>query len=298
MRRFSESATDRRAASDSGHSGIKALLFPAPALLCGLSMGAGLSITGLVAAELWYGVFQRRRSVLIVWVMLWIGWIVVLNLNGFCPMASASFIMVPPAVFFCVAKGMPYGGGKTFLWTRIICFMGIGALALCWIPQLDRGLLFTDIRDKLLFPNALGMKINDFYYRYARCAAAVLETLDQRLLKTCNLDGITSPALKKSLTTALLDHDYLIVEGSLGADLTIVDHEHGIRTAGRHTHPKNGEVLVLKHGEKPILNVRPDSFTLGPAAVLAEFSSKIDRYVYFRGVTFMGLLIGLPAVLG
>lgn len=254
-----------------------------PAALGGLfftlSVGAGLSVLGLVTAALWHTVFKRRRLMLWPLIVLWLGVLVTVNLNGFCPMASTYFVFVPMSAFCVASRFMPFEVKRVYRLTRCMFILGFFGLVICWAPLLGRDHLFTDIRDRLLLSNCPGTKINDFYYRYTRYPSVVLESMNQKLLKTCTLDGVKSPALKRSLRQVLLNHDYLPVTKYAGADLDIVERKSG---------------LVLNHQGTPILSVSPASLRLRPGRVLDTFSSRTDRHVYFRMFTFAFLFIGLP----
>jgi hypothetical protein len=144
------------------------------------------------------------------------------------------------------------------------------------------GTLFVDIRDSLLLSNPVGIRLNDFYYRYTLYSAEAFKSLDQRLLRTCDLEDLGEAPFARSLEQALLDHDYLPVRGEGGADMKI---------------RKVGDFLAFLHRGDMVLRTTASAFLADPGKALLEFSAKTDRYGFFRRFTFLSLVIGLPVSL-
>lgn len=246
-----------------------------------LSVGAGLSILSLAAAWIWNRVLSRNKVLLIVFLLLWIGCIVVVNRRGFCPMVTSYFLVIPPVVWWAALRWMP-AQAKQGAWVRrMVHFVPIALLAVLWTSQMDSH-LFSDIRDHLLLSNATGKKVNDFYYKYTLYPAEVFKSLDQKILKTCRIENIGKQSIMPYLERGLLNHDYLIVAGDATVDLKITQED---------------SVLVFENEERAFLRAPVKAFVSRPGALLKEFSQKSDRYAFFRQFTFFSLLIGFPITL-
>ncbi len=141
---------------------------------------------------------------------------------------------------------------------------------------------FVDFRDNLLLSNPLGTKINHFYYTYTLYPAEVFKSLDQKILKTCDLQGIQEDSTVRSVERELLNHDYLPVGAEAAVDLKIA---------------QEANALVFERRGRTILRSTAEDFLANPGTVLREFSSKTDRYALFRRFTFFSLLIGFPVSL-
>ncbi len=257
----------------------------APAFLGGLfftfSVGAGLSFLSLAAAWLWHRVFSRNRLILIVFLLLWLGSLVVLNNRGFSIGATCYFFAIPPVVFLATLRWMPPPPGQR-VWVRgLVHTIPVVVLALLWTSQIDSH-FFVDFRDIFLLSNPVGTKINDFYYDYTLFPAEVFKSLDQKTLKTCSLQNLKKEPLLARVERELLNYDYLDVGTDDAVDLKVV---------------QDGNMLAFKHGERTILQTTPADFLSHPGAALHEFSVKIDKQGLFRLLTFYSLLVGLPLTL-
>jgi hypothetical protein len=168
------------------------------------------------------------------------------------------------------------------VWVRgMVHAIPLTVLALLWTSQFDSR-LFVDFRDLLLLSNPVGTKINDFYYDYTLFPAEVFKSLDQKTLKTCSLQNLEKGSLPARLERELLNYDYLAVGTDDAVDLEVV---------------QDGEMLVLKNGERTILRTTPADFLSHPGTVLHEFSAKSDKQGFFRQLTFFSLVMGLPLTL-
>ncbi len=246
-----------------------------------LSVGAGLSILSLAAAWIWDRVLFRNKVLLVVILLLWIGCIVVVNRGGFCPMVTSYFLVIPPVVWSAALRWMPAQAKQGAWVNRMVHFIPIALLAVLWTSQMDSH-LFSDIRDHLLLSNAIGKKVNDFYYKYTLYPAQVFKSLDQKILKTCSIESIREQSIMPYLERGLLNHDYLIVSGDATVDLRITQEDN---------------VLVFENEERAILRAPVKAFVSRPGRVLKEFSQKSDLYAFFRQFTFFSLLIGFPITL-
>jgi hypothetical protein len=253
----------------------------APAFFGGLfftlTVGAGLSFLTIVAVWIWDRVFLRSRIFLILLLLFWTGCLLWVNFHGFCSAATSYFILVPAAVFAAALKWMPAQTGRR---TQLIHVVSLLLLALLWLPRAGSD-LFLDIRDNLLLSTSFGTKISDFYYRYTLYPAEAFKSLDQKILRTCSLEGIED-SMTQPLEKRLLDHDYLNIIGYPEADLEITE---------------EGGMLAFRNREKTILLAAPGDFLASPGNVLKEFSLKSDRHSLFRKFTFFCLLTGFPLIL-
>lgn len=257
----------------------------APAFLGGLfftlSVGAGLSVLSIGAAWVWDRVFSRNRPILIFFLLLSAASLLVLNHRGFSFGATCYFLAIPPVIFLAALRWMPPQHGKRRWVQGAVHTIPVVVLALLWTPQMNQN-FFVDFRDIFLLSNAVGIKINDFYYDYTLYPAEVFKSLDQKLLKTCTLQNLKRGPLHARVEMELLDHDYLPVATDDPVDLK-VEQDNG--------------VLFLKHGGRKIFQTTLADFLSDPATALEEFSARSDRNGFFREVTFFSLVMGLPLAL-
>ena len=246
-----------------------------------LSTGVGLSLLALGAAWLWDRVFYRTKFFLILYFLLWVLSLVLVNHRGFNPMVSLYFLLIPPLVFAATLRWIPPQAKQGVWLDRMINAVPLLLLAILWTSQMDRH-LFLDLRDKLLLSNPIGTKINDFYYDYTLYPAEVFKSMDQKILKTCNLEGIQKKPVAAALERTLLNYDYLSLGGSDIVDLETEEVDNN---------------LVFRNRGKAILRTTLRDFLSDPGTALEEFSLKNDRYVFFRQFTFFALLFGFPIVL-
>jgi hypothetical protein len=176
---------------------------------------------------------------------------------------------------------MPSRHGKRGWGRSMVHTVPVVVLALLWAPQIDKN-FFVDFRDIFLLSNPVGIKINDFYYDYTLYPAEVFKSLDQKVLKTCNLQDPKKGPLQARVEMELRDRDYLAVATDDAVDLKVV---------------QNNDMLVFKHGGNKILQTTLTEFLSHPASVLEEFSAKSDRHGFLRQFTFYSLLMGLPLAL-
>ena len=244
-----------------------------------LSLGAGLSIASLAAAWVWGRLFPRNRVVLIGFVLVWAACLLALNRRGFSPMVAAYYLVIPPVVFGAALRWMgPRRGRRDCLYITVH-LAPVALLTLLWISHAGSR-TFLDLRDYLLLSNPLGTKINDFYYDYTLYPAEVFKSLDQKMLKTCNLEHIREKSTIVYMERELVKHDYLHAGRGAPADLKIT---------------QQGNMLVFEHMGTTILQTTLKDFFSSPGTVLKEFSAKSDRQALFRRFTFFSLLLGFPS---
>jgi hypothetical protein len=246
-----------------------------------LTVGAGLSLITLSAAWIWDRVFGRKRIVIIPYSLLWLGSLVAVNYRGFSTMVTLYFVLIPLVVFGATLKYIPTRvKGKVWV-ARTIHAVPLLLLAALWMSQMDEH-LFLNLRDRLLLSNLLGIKVNDFYYDYTCYPTNAFETLDQKLIKTCNLNDILETSSSNTLERELLDRDYLNIERAGIVDLRITEQE---------------AALVFENKGKAILRTELKDFLSNPDLVLREFSSETDIHSFFRQFTLISLLLGFPIIL-
>lgn len=256
----------------------------APAFFGGLfftlTVGAGLSLLTLAAVWTWDRIFSRSRIFLVLLLLFWAGCLLWVNFHGFYPAVTSYFIFVPAVVSAAVLKWMPVQTRQRTRFGEFAPVIPLLLLALLWLPRAG-GDVFLDIRDNVLLSNSFGIKISDFYYRYTLYPAEAFKSLDQKILRTCRLEGIKD-STAKLLEKRLLDHDYLNIRGHSKADLEITE---------------EGGMLAFGNGGKTIIRIATGDFLAAPGDILKEFSLKSDRYFSFRKFTFLCLLTGFPVIL-
>ena len=256
-----------------------------PALFGGLfftlSIGAGLSLLSLAAAWIWDRLAHRNKPVLILYLILWVGSFVLVNYRGFSPIVSLYFLFIPTVVFTTSVRWIRLEAKQGAWLDRIILAVPLLVLAILWTSQMDRD-LFLDLRDKVLLSNPIGTKINDFYYDYTPYPTNVFESLNQKILKACNLEAIRETPTAGAVEKTLLNYDYLSVGRADKVDLEIEE---------------VGSQLVFRNRGNTILRTTLRDFLAHPGTVLNEFSAKSDKNVFFRHFTFFSLLFGFPILL-
>ncbi len=136
--------------------------------------------------------------------------------------------------------------------------------------------IFLKARDNLLLSNPVGVKLNDFYYKYTLYAARLFKSQNQKLIKTCSLALIDDISLQERIEKVLLDHDYLILERGEPTDLDII---------------KVRDHLVFKIQVWTILETTPEEFLRSSQNILKIFSERSDKYIFFRNSPFSSLLL-------
>lgn len=245
-----------------------------------LTVGAGITLASLAAVWVWDRLLNRRRSALLAGGLLWAAILTALNLKGFAPIVSAYFILIPAVVFTAARRWLPWHSSDRSPARELIPALPLILLAAVWSFSMTET-LFLDIRDSLLLSNPLGAVINDFYYRYTLYPAEAFKSLNQKQIRSCNLDGVETSSMAGRLEHSLRRHDYLAT-GHAEADLAL---------GGK------GSRLSFTVRGREILEAAADEFFASPGAMLKKVSAGSDRYRLFRRITFVSLLIGFPALL-
>jgi len=251
------------------------------ALFFTLSVGTGLTLLSFAAAWAWDRIFGRGKPFLVILLLVWIACLAGVNRRGFCLMPTLHFLVIPIAVWWAALRLMPRQAKQGVWVNRMVNLIPVVLLAALWTTQMDK-YLFLDIRDHLLLSNSIGRKVNNFYYNYTLYPAEVFKSLNQKLIKTCNLESIKQKSIVPSLERRLLNHDYLIVTGAERVNLRISQ-----------TH----DILILENERRAVMAVPVKDFVSRPGDILEKFSVKSDMYGFFRKFTFFSFLIGFPITL-
>lgn len=245
------------------------------------SSGAGFSLAGMAAGWFWSGLCRRNKFVLFIFLSIWGGVLLIFNIQGFTLYPSLYCGIVAPSLFLLTAKweahSAPQFSGRP-QWLHILSIPLLGVL---WFTQFDAE-LFIDLRDNLLLSNYPGKKINQFYYRYTLYPAEAFKSLDQKLIRTCRLEGIQNPVIKKKLTATLLSNDYLPIPGDYRTNLQL--------------HLKDTN-LVFSDSGRTVLKLDTRRFLASPQKAFQKFSESRDRHGAFRQFTYLSLLVGFPVLL-
>jgi hypothetical protein len=246
-----------------------------------LSIGAGISLAGMAAGWVWSSLCGRNKFVLFLFLSIWGGLLIISNIHGLALYPTLYIVLIAPILFFLTVKWAAHSATRTTGRLRWLHILPIPLLALLWSTQLDAD-LFVDLRDNLLLSNSLGKKINQFYYRYTLYPAEAFKSLDQKLIRTCRLEDMSNPTLKKKLTIRLLANDYLPVPGALKADLKI---------------NLNDKNLVFSDNDHIILKVNVRQFFAKPQKAFQKYSEAKDRHGAFRQFTYLSLVVGFPILI-
>lgn len=253
------------------------------ALFFTLTLGAALCMISLGAAWTWDRLFNRRRLMLPLFALIWIVALVVSVQHGGIPLfATLSVAFVSPLVFAVAAHGYWWRRERLSL-RRLSPLAALMILAGFWVPVLSGG-SFVDIRDNLLGRGNAGIALMEGYYRYTLYPTQILQSLDQRLLKTFRLNNFEDDRVKRALAETLLVRDYLLLEeGALPVDLIVRSGTEGMLFLG-------GETL-------PPVSVGLREFMVRPDSHLKEYAALTDRTGPFRNSIFYSLVLASPLLL-
>lgn len=250
-------------------------------LLFTLSVGAALSLLSLAAAWLWSRFGRNRRWTAAVLAFLLAGVLGYMNRRGFDVWTTLYFAVIPPSVFWMAARSPLARLAPSERRRPGLRFLPLAVLALGWSAQYDRQ-LFVDLRDHLLMSNATGERVSSFYYRYTLYAAEVFKTLDQRLIKTVDSPAADAGTRYADVKQELIRRDYLPVATPQDADLSL---------------RFEGDRLALLHRGRIVWENPIAHFLADPGRAVSEISARADRFGFFRGVAFYGVLLAFPIVL-
>lgn len=248
-----------------------------------LSIGAGLSLSTLVAVWLWDRAFQRRFKATFSCLFLWVCGLILVNANGWNLVATTYWVVVPLVTTVAAIQLLP---PKTTLLSPLGVLWPVSAaivLALLWGMVMDRH-MFTNIRDHLLLGNRAGQAISNAYYAYTLFPAESFKSLEQKQIRTCVLDDSLPPSLRSRLDKTLRTQDYLPVTAGHPAHLILARGNQSMQ-------------LKLISGHRTVFQVSEKELLTRPTEVLSRYSRELDRNGMFRRLTLAGLLLGFPLVL-
>ena len=246
-----------------------------------LSIGAGVTLLALLSTWLWKVLCFRRPWLAIPFLLPWLAAVIILNLRGPAILPSLYFTVVPFIVAVLSLKLMPDTLDRSgWAWC---CFhpLILLLLAVFWLTQYNPG-MFSNIRDRLLLTHAPGIAFNNFYYRYTLYPAEVFKSLNQKMIKTCRAEGFNDRSTQKKVEARLAGNNYLTAMGIEKVDLVLKAQDGHIELAN------SGRVLV---------QTSLKNFMDNPEHVLKSFSKNADRFLFFRQVTFVSLLMAFPIIL-
>jgi hypothetical protein len=246
-----------------------------------LSIGAGITLLALLSTWTWKYVCLRKPYLAIPLLLPWLAFIILLNLRGPAILPSLYFTAVPMLVSVLTLKLMPDTLGRSgWIWSCVHPVILL-LLAVFWMTQYSPD-MFGNIRDRLLLTHPPGIAFNNFYYRYTLYPAEVFKSLDQKMIKTCRVDGTLDHSSRKQVLAHLADRNYLVVQDAQKVDLEL---------------KINGGNVELANQSKIFVRTSLKNFMENPGQVLTSFSKNSDCCLFFRQATFVSLLVAFPIVL-
>jgi len=245
------------------------------------SIGAGICLGSMATGWIWSRLFGRHKFVLFIFLSFWGGLLLIANIHGFTLFPTLYFLIIAPALFLLTAKWVTHSAFQPNRRLRWLHLIPIPLLALLWFTQFDAE-LFADLRDNLLLTNYFGKRFNQFYYDYTLYPAEAFKSLDQKLIRTCNLENISNPKLRLKLANRLLANDFLPISGASRVDLKIV---------------QLGDMLVFSDADRKVLQIKVNQFFANPQKTLQQYSEASDRHGAFRQFTYLSLLVGFPVLI-
>jgi hypothetical protein len=246
-----------------------------------LTIGCFISLVSFSLAWFYSRIFHHGTKMMGLAVGVWLLLLWGINAKGLAPFESAYVVFVMPCVFATSVKLMAKTDRSADSRRTVLYWAPVILLAMFWTFQPDQR-MFIDFRDAMLLSNRAGLKINDFYYTYTLYPAEVFKPLEQKVLKTVYLENIQDAALVRRLKNAFVSHDYLPLFRKNAVDLAV---------------SKEKDRLVFTHNARRVFDISLKAFLAGPRQELKNVSKQIDRDAFFRHLTFVSLLIGLPVCL-
>lgn len=246
-----------------------------------LTIGVGIALLSLGCAWTWKYLCRLKKGFLAVFLGVWAISIALLNWHGFVLMPTLHAIFIPAVVatLFLVLSPNELAQGSRL--AILMHFLAIPLLAFLWSTQMTPA-LYSNIRDNLLLSNALGIRINDFYYQYTLYPAEVFRSLNQKRIKTYHLSGPEDFRGHEQLKRKLVSYDYLLIGNNGKADLEITVEKDRLRLSGN---------------RRAVIETDLHNFFENPRQVLRDVSRNNDAYIHFRAATSISLLVGFPLML-
>ncbi len=241
--------------------------------------GATLTLFSFGLAWGWDRLFSRNRIVLLFLSLVLLLCLAAANMQGFSPLITGYLLLIPVPVFRFTLKGLPERPGNPSHVNVIYPFAALLAplvMLLLWKPAIMSMDRFLDVRDHLLLSNAIGRKLNAFYYENSLYSTRVFDSPRQQMIKSCRLDGARDPALRTRLTRALLDQDYLPLGNQARPDLRIT---------------ASGEDLALYHQGRLVLKSATRQFLHNPRGILRQFEARTASHSFLLGSTMLSVIL-------
>ncbi len=214
--------------------------------------------------------------------VLWLVLAIFINSTGLNNGATIYVTVVMVAVVIAAASlGFAFREKGGRLRRAVIVFGPLVLLTGLWLTRLDAE-LFTNIRDRLLFSNPVGVKVVEFYYDYTLYGAQAMAPLSQHTMLGVDLSALRGDADYHKLANALRRWDVLNVGAAAGVSAILTLEGEGIRwqdSTGR------------------TLSVSREDMLKAPDTVVKQFSAEVDRNGPFRLFTLAGILVGFPVML-
>jgi len=258
---------------------------PGPAFFGGLfftfTIGAALTILTLALTQAARPVRGIARHFLCGgFLFLMIFCLFGVNKNGFNPLGSAYFIILPALTAVLARLLLTTEDPPRSPWN----ILAPAAFFLFTLPFLASAAgpdFFHQVRDRWLLAHPWGRAINDAYYRCTLHAAESVKSFDQKLIRTYRFDGNREGKDAFLLRRTLNGKDIFSLSAS---EVDLVVHA-------------EGHVLYLGVPGKRVLATDIAAFLAGGPAWLERFSDRADRWKFFRRATFFAMVLLYPAIL-
>ena len=242
-----------------------------------LTIGCFISLVSFFYVWIWYRFSAKKGWMLLpgLFVMAIVVWLV--NMKNILPMASTYFIVIPVAVGLAASKWLPTEKSGLSIKNAGFYVFPFILIVIVGFMKLDSK-VFIDFRDNILLANPVGKTVNDFYYKYTLFPAEIFKPFEKKLIKTSYLENIENDRGRFRLEKILLQYDYL-PQSAPPSDMVLT---------------LSGNVLIMRDKTKAIVSVDQKEFFKAPYTYLKAFSDETDAYPFFRKITFVSLLVGLP----
>lgn len=246
-----------------------------------LSVGTLTVLVSFISAVFFFRNGGAKKITSGMFLIFFLLFLILLNINGFCFVETLSFICVPGGTFFLYNFFFKGNQDKPNLITLGLHVMPVVILAgfLLLSSSGASGKIFSDFRDNLLMSNRAGMAINEFYYDNTLYPARVFKPFSQRIPKSCSVQSQAVSGDVKRIEHRLLTHDYLVVGEKDNPEFFVI---------------VDGENLRFVYQGETISTATVKSFIARPGTLLKEFSQKTDKYGFYRQVTALSLKTGFP----
>ena len=247
-----------------------------------LTTGATLTIISSGLAWAWDRLFSRNRIILQLLLLFLLFFLISANIHGFSPLITGHLLFIPILVFRFTLRWLPEepkNQSYVNLIYPVIPFLVFTLILFLWKPALVNTDRFLSIRDYLLLSNAIGRKVNAFYYENSLYATRILRSYGQQLIRTCSLDGVSDPLHRARITHVLLSRDYLPLENAVRPDLRVA---------------QSGQDLAFYDQEEWVLQSSVRDFFSNPAEPLKQYEMRTARHTFLLGFTMLSVFfIGL-----